>query len=177
MRRFPRVLLNAATITSLVLCIGAIVIGARGYLYCDAMWLVYPNVEFGAYQSQGRLVVSVRRPLPGESLLLHRSSMFDTCFGNPPDSSDYIDSLYAMGDPRFLGFAVASYQDGVVCRDVILPTWATIAATIAIPALRVVLRSRRRGRDKDSNLACVSCGYDLRATPARCPECGTIPAR
>jgi hypothetical protein len=55
-----------------------------------------------------------------------------------------------------------------------LPHWLFIvlfASCLALP----VNRWFRLGRCARLN-RCPICGYDLRATPDRCPECGTVPA-
>jgi hypothetical protein len=51
-----------------------------------------------------------------------------------------------------------------------MPAWATTVVFALLPALWVMNRVRRphpKGR-------CAKCGYDLRATPARCSECGAV---
>lgn len=46
---------------------------------------------------------------------------------------------------------------------------------IALPALWLVRRRPWRMLRRVDHSRCARCGYDLRATPGRCPECGTIP--
>ena len=59
------------------------------------------------------------------------------------------------------------------CREVLLPTWLAAAAGVTPLALVVLRRARKRRRSDRGQ--CISCGYDLRGTPGRCPECGTAP--
>jgi len=54
-----------------------------------------------------------------------------------------------------------------------LPYW--LAAVVSLIAAVVCFHYVRR-RDVAPG-SCPRCGYDLRATPERCPECGTTPGR
>lgn len=50
-----------------------------------------------------------------------------------------------------------------------VPIWLLVGAT-ALPSLLWLWRTMRSATPAQG--LCQSCGYDLRATPGRCPECG-----
>jgi len=55
-----------------------------------------------------------------------------------------------------------------------VPYWALLAGAVALPAIRTRRWWRHRVRRRSG--LCPACGYDLRATPDRCPECGRDPS-
>jgi hypothetical protein len=59
-----------------------------------------------------------------------------------------------------------------------LPYWFLVGLTGLAPATRLASLALRRLRrvSRSKRGRCSACGYDLRATPDRCPECGMINA-
>jgi len=85
--------------------------------------------------------------------------------------TDYISSRFRAD---FLGCGVYASRSGTFdgLTEVTVHCWVLVAAPAAVLGAIAIWR-RARCKVNSPALVCSKCGYDLRASKDRCPECGT----
>jgi hypothetical protein len=189
-------LLNVLVGVSLVLCVAAAVLWVRSYDIGELFeYVKLGSVDrtFSVYLLSGatgnihffRTQWSFKKPGLAEKFALSDSELFHEGFhfySSGPLSKTTFSLPYAW---HFLGFgfqgwrpqldpADLSIEAGsqfVSELDLQIPDWFIVLLTASLPAIAVWFRLKRRSRSR--KCLCLVCGYDLRATPNRCPECGT----
>ena len=190
-----RLLLNLLTALSLLLCVATVVLWVRSFYVQDVMRWTTTRAAGGDIRRTRVEVFSVRghnvahvqsrtytpqefdrvvRPMdermtPQQRSLWYRMGTHTFRFNYNPDVRGrslwvrlgfrYSHSIHDSSPP-FPGFTEAR-----------LPHWLIAMLTAALPAVRCGAWWRRRRRHAIGR--CPRCGYDLRASPDRCPECGT----
>jgi hypothetical protein len=165
-----RKLLTLAAGVSAVLCVGAGVLWVRSYSRIDTLagyWGRDDRVEISSqwgsvllFHLSGKNIVESQMlrgfgsiPVPPREWGARQVGAHWGGFGsyrhrNPPQSQA------AWRDETLLWF----------------PDWLLMLGGAAFPL--AFLNRRRRIRRRAESGSCLRCGYDLRATPERCPECG-----
>jgi hypothetical protein len=120
--------------------------------------------------ARGRVIFSVTRHWPGDELVLpgHYAVIYQAA------SPDW--AWLPSRTPSGFG-AAGFYWDQ---RE--MPVMGRATSRLAVPFWFLILVSsvlpltwwRRRRRASAAAGHCRICGYDLRATPKRCPECGMV---
>jgi hypothetical protein len=183
MPRLRRLLLNTLTLISFLICAAATTLWIRSHFACDQLkWNT----------SSGGLVVF---PLPTELAICtahlgHSPDppRFTYQRLTPDDGRTQVQTqlAYLRRAPQLLraqstewqraGVAYTSlHRAGLGIHLLRLPYWPLIPMTALLPAVRLFSFPNRRRRARAAQGLCPHCGYDLRATPTRCPECGAIP--
>jgi hypothetical protein len=152
----------------LVIGVAAAAAWARSFWRCEGVTFGRGSLYTLCYEYGRVCLSSVRRAGPGTSWSWFsepaqrpsgwRNMGFDCYFGNDP--------------ARLYGREI--FVPVPATRLLAAPLWSVVLVTLAPPLVLWVYRRHRRRNGRMSNPSCSRCGYDLRATPDRCPECGAV---
>jgi hypothetical protein len=189
MKRFRRWLFNGLTTLSAFLCVATLMLMVIGF-YFDAVSLWYvgssDHVIATLYRRAIGVLVITRlqpgilaenpplAPKPGiisiEPYLrgLPGSTKTTAFIGAPSINAEWGKFL-----PMPLQPSAARTYESLGCD-----LWFILLLSLIAPATHTAIVVRRRHlRTKMLKGLCANCGYDLRASPDQCPECGTVPPK
>ena len=160
---------------SLLLFVAVVVLWVRSYGPGDYVRHYDPPRDFDVQSSDGLLRVSSGHLI---SQSYARKAGWDSSFW-PPEGEHYrfkadLHRGTTMGF-RYQRWHWQSTDLQADARIVTLPYWSLATASAILPAAMLWRWHRsRRARGHIPSGRCPSCGYDLWATPRRCPECGHV---
>jgi hypothetical protein len=170
-----RLVTLAAAASLLLLCIGTAALWVRSYRAFDSVYWMPTEVPlyYIAWSSEGTLTVGQTTP----SMFQPRHRFEYRAQKGPAVRPDYPRRFLGVGWIRMSFQAMGNSHPSLAGRHFMVaevPMWMPVTAAALFP----VAWAERRVLAKRYTVAfaCAGCGYDLRATPNRCPECGATPA-
>ena len=176
-------LIRAAAAGSALLFLGVLVLWITSYLRVDDFVYVTPGgkFEWELYLSAGRVSVkcsiedmdgiwvdeSSHRVLHWDSFAEQWNSWSYANYGHRAFGSGHGENY------RFLGLEYNKISPDPTSHEFEVPYSYFTLLTAVIPTLWLLTTNRRRRRDRLARGLCPTCGFDLRASQDRCPECGT----
>ena len=175
-----------ASVLSLLLCVAAAGLWVRSYFTGDILSWAVERMKANRFEYRNVAVFSVRggarftygyqgRDLPPADAAGQRTRGPTVGVSHFDDYPSYPHPLgeFPLTLPNVLGFHVGwnGARDPATRTTnstfgVVIPYWFCVLMLCALPVRFVLRRKRRRPNH------CRGCGYDMRATPDRCPECG-----
>jgi hypothetical protein len=182
--------LNILTALSLLLCVAVLMVSVRSYWRVDTVyWHTYVRDDGTAIVHRHWNIASgnggvwfeaethdmtdlsvgpkLRATFPARPVV--RWNVSRSMNQRPADISST--GFHASLDQRW-----TNPVGRVHSRTVRVPWWIVALPAAFLPVRYLSLRRRRRRQYRVAHALCPDCGYDLRASPGRCPECGTTTA-
>ena len=183
-RPLQRRVLNLLTTLSLLLCAASLALWVLSQFRCGEYRFgtgrPYGVFQFVVALNPGQFRAGTVRervadddPDPRRGQRWHWRSMYygpDTSARQPRSWLNFLGFDRIRFVTRGDSFARNGRQAQFEFDTVGLPFWLLAGAAAVLPAARWA--RRRRVQRRAALGQCLACGYDLRASPGRCPECG-----
>jgi hypothetical protein len=183
MTRLRNLLFNALVVVSLLLSLAMAGLWVRSYWVADVFQIDRGHGFFFLEATRGRLTLLDAR-INDETAWAYFKAQnhWGASYSRQRPYDPYPTRgtgvvVWDVGGLRYVVSDAAS-RGALLGRMLIIPIWMIIVPLVSFGlwgGLRLAPARRRSSRRRRGE--CAKCGYDLRATPERCPECGTISAK
>jgi hypothetical protein len=175
-----RRLLDILAATSLLLSAAVVALWVQSYVAPNLLGAIFDEGSYAIRSADGRLEARHCRQWggPANVRIVWDRRALDQYRDDPRPNlvpPQILPPPASVGNG--FGFARANTQvttvsaaTGVLCDLLTVPYWFVTMVCAAPMAGRLAMRKLAANRLRCGH--CLACGYDLRATPLQCPECG-----